>query len=202
MRTARDLLTAVIITPLLACALLYPAHKAVKRFGFPPVQKQSAAGAAVLLASFAQFNIYFTNIPNSINPDGTVSYNLGTMTPTYTSDGSHLFSAAIAINQYITDPAAIAQVVAHELGHTFGLDDCPTCAANSSVMATPDTANSLNTTRGTDGPTPCDNAVVKQQEQPPSDPDNPPDGCSSYEECYCPDACDPNCSDYDECLCY
>lgn len=60
----------------------------------------------------------------------------------------------IDINPGVTDPTAFIHVVSHEVGHTFGLDECPTCAPGTSAMTLPRTPN-LNEAGGFDGPTPC-----------------------------------------------
>lgn len=44
----------------------------------------------------------------------------------------------------------------HEIGHTFGLDDCGSCNINQSIMAD---ADSMNSTNGLNYPTICDFAV-------------------------------------------
>lgn len=43
----------------------------------------------------------------------------------------------IDINPGVTDPTAFIHVVSHEVGHTFGLGECPTCSAGSSAMTLP-----------------------------------------------------------------
>lgn len=65
------------------------------------------------------------------------------------------------INPGITDPTAFTHTVSHELGHTFGLDDCVTCSQGSTAMTLPSTPD-LNATEGHDGPTSCDKSAVKQ----------------------------------------
>ncbi|MGC2236807.1 MAG: hypothetical protein WA584_11640 [Pyrinomonadaceae bacterium] len=61
----------------------------------------------------------------------------------------------IDINPGVTNSTAFTQVVSHELGHTFALDECVTCGQNRSAMTLPSTTN-LNATGGHDGPTSCD----------------------------------------------
>ena len=46
----------------------------------------------------------------------------------------------IDINPDVSDPKAFIHVVSHEVGHTFGLAECPTCAAGSSAMTLPQTS--------------------------------------------------------------
>jgi hypothetical protein len=64
------------------------------------------------------------------------------------------------INPGVTDPTAFNQVISHEIGHTFGLDECFTCSPNTSAMTLPQTPN-LNEAGGHDGPTTCDSNKVK-----------------------------------------
>ena len=45
-----------------------------------------------------------------------------------------VFVAWTTIDPRVTDPAALSHVVAHEIGHTFGLAECDTCERGSSVM--------------------------------------------------------------------
>jgi hypothetical protein len=73
----------------------------------------------------------------------------------------------IDINPGVTDPTAFIHVVSHEIGHTFGLGECPTCPAGSSAMTVPQTAN-LNEAGGHDGPTTCDSDKAKEAGQYPT----------------------------------
>lgn len=50
------------------------------------------------------------------------------------SNASGNFSQEIWINPAATDPCAIAQTAAHEIGHGFGLGHCNGCGYASSVM--------------------------------------------------------------------
>ena len=72
----------------------------------------------------------------------------------------------IWVNTKTTDTCALAQTVAHELGHGFGLFENLNCADSTSVM-NPAT-NGYNGTTGTYGPTDCDNAKVNQVGQYPT----------------------------------
>jgi len=67
-----------------------------------------------------------------------------------------LSSVKITINNIVTDHTAITEVIAHELGHTEGLDDCDKCGLHSSVMEVGDAVPSVNASIGTPGPTGCD----------------------------------------------
>src|SRR5919205_2834239 len=53
----------------------------------------------------------------------------------------------IDINPGVTDPTAFIHVISHEIGHTFGLGECPTCPAGSSAMTEPP-SGSLNAAGG------------------------------------------------------
>jgi len=69
-------------------------------------------------------------------------------------------SAWTQLNPGITDILALTQAMAHEIGHTYGLDECDACAAMSSVM-TQNADNNLNdTTTGEVGPTDIDIAAT------------------------------------------
>jgi hypothetical protein len=58
--------------------------------------------------------------------------------------------SSIDINPGVKDPTAFIHVVSHEIGHTFGLDECPGCAPGTSAMTLPQTTN-LNEAGGHDG---------------------------------------------------
>jgi hypothetical protein len=53
---------------------------------------------------------------------------------------------------------ALTEMMAHEIGHTFGLADCDGCTAGSSVMTNADGMD--DTTSGLTGPSPCDAAAA------------------------------------------
>jgi len=65
--------------------------------------------------------------------------------------------AHIVIDPVITNPEALNNAIAHELGHTFGLIDCYSCKAKSTVMNQFKTVNEPNDMQG---PTACDVAQV------------------------------------------
>ncbi len=57
------------------------------------------------------------------------------------------------VNPLVTDDTFLAQAMAHEIGHTFGLGDCVFCEAKSSIMITGVDMN--DTSVLPDGPTTC-----------------------------------------------
>jgi len=67
------------------------------------------------------------------------------------------------IDPRVTNLTALTQVMAHEIGHTFGLADCTNCAAGTSVMTLPPCCNFNDTTSGRTGPSTCDTASANQQ---------------------------------------
>src|SRR5437016_8531060 len=69
---------------------------------------------------------------------------------------SRLESVPITINTAVTDPTAIMEVIAHEIGHTVALLDCVRCGLHSTVMESGDIVTSVNDSIGTPGPTGCD----------------------------------------------
>ena len=67
--------------------------------------------------------------------------------------------ASIVIDPTLTNPKAITNAIAHELGHNFGLMDCYTCKQKSTVM---NQFKTMNFTNDMEGPTACDLAQVKE----------------------------------------
>jgi hypothetical protein len=70
--------------------------------------------------------------------------------------------AAIVIDPKLTNPKALLDAVAHELGHNFGLLDCYTCRKKSTVM---NQFKAMNVPNDMAGPTPCDIAQVREAYQ-------------------------------------
>ena len=66
--------------------------------------------------------------------------------------------AHIVIDPVLTNPKALTNAMAHELGHNFGLVDCYSCKPKSTVMVQFKTINEPN---DMEGPTTCDVAQVK-----------------------------------------
>jgi hypothetical protein len=122
-------------------------------------------------------NIYYVPLNND-PATGQIARGV-TSNKTFNADGSALTSATIAVNNRVTDPAAIAEVTAHEIGHTFGLKDCDTCAHGTTVMNTG--GSNYNDLVGTQGPTFCDDNTVQVTQYPyPGDPfgDGGSDSCT------------------------
>jgi hypothetical protein len=67
--------------------------------------------------------------------------------------------AAIHIDPVLMDRETLSNVIAHELGHSFGLLDCYNCAEGSTVM---NNLKGMNIGNGMTGPTDCDVAAVKK----------------------------------------
>jgi hypothetical protein len=66
--------------------------------------------------------------------------------------------ALMLIDPALTNPNALTNAVAHELGHSFGLLDCYICKARSTVM---NKLKRMNDSNDMEGPTLCDIAQVR-----------------------------------------
>lgn len=78
----------------------------------------------------------------------------------YSEQGNQLVSyAAILIDPALTNPKALTNAVAHELGHGLGLLDCYGCMGHSTVM---NKLKSLNISNEMQGPTFCDIEQVRK----------------------------------------
>jgi len=67
--------------------------------------------------------------------------------------------AAILIDPALTNPKALTNAVAHELGHGFGLLDCYDCKDHSTVM---NKLKSMNASNDMEGPSSCDTVQVRE----------------------------------------
>jgi len=93
---------------------------------------------------------------------------------TSSEDPSVIRTASTALDPIVTDPQTMTSILAHEIGHTFGLGDCFTCPAGTSIMGNRTCDGSPNrplcdatgktgtfgTYPGLQGPTDCDNGVL------------------------------------------
>jgi hypothetical protein len=77
-----------------------------------------------------------------------------------TIGGGRVVAQEIWIHSSTTDPCAVSQTAAHEIGHGFGLGHNSTCSENTSVMN--EGTNGYESVTGTYGPLECDNAKVNQ----------------------------------------
>ena len=77
----------------------------------------------------------------------------------YSARGDQTLSwASIVIDPALTNPKALTDAVAHELGHNFGLRDCYSCKSKSTVM---NQFKAVNVAKDVAAPTSCDIAQVK-----------------------------------------
>lgn len=102
-----------------------------------------------LSPSSTSFNLQISNKP--IGAAGNASW-VGT--------ANNRTYSEISLNpaNIFTFPGYFQHVAAHELGHTFGMDNCDSCDPCKTVMATP----GLCSPASPGGPTPCDNEKVHQ----------------------------------------
>jgi hypothetical protein len=77
------------------------------------------------------------------------------------SDGSHLDRAVTNIDPRVTNLTAMTEAMAHEIGHTMGINDCDSCCAGASVM-TGYNGDYNDTTSGRVDPGPCDTTTANQ----------------------------------------
>jgi hypothetical protein len=75
------------------------------------------------------------------------------------SGADGLISAFCTIDRRVTDPVALANAAAHEIGHTFALAECDECEPGASVM-TRYNGDYNDTASGRNGPSACDNEAV------------------------------------------
>jgi len=66
--------------------------------------------------------------------------------------------ATITVDSSLTNPKALQDAIAHELGHNLGLLDCYSCQSNSTLMTQ---FKAFNVPKEIEGPTRCDIAQVK-----------------------------------------
>lgn len=105
---------------------------------------------------------YFPSDPPTSQPqDRTWNVILGGTFASNEYGHTNLYSTAA--NSYLRPevslPLALGQLMAHEIGHGMGLDDCKLCCANTTTMRTPPSSASWNDTSGNAGPSACDLSV-------------------------------------------
>lgn len=71
-----------------------------------------------------------------------------------------IFVAWTVVDRRVTDPVALSHVMAHEIGHTFGLAECDSCEPGSSVM-TRFNGDYNDVVTGRNAPSEADNAAVR-----------------------------------------
>ena len=77
----------------------------------------------------------------------------------HSAQGNQILTyALLLIDPTLTNPNALTNAVAHELGHSFGLLDCYGCKVGTTVM---NKLNRLNDPNDMEGPTLCDVAQVR-----------------------------------------
>lgn len=83
-------------------------------------------------------------------------------TRNYIDANGYTTHAETLLDPNVTDPAAVLEVMAHEIGHPIGLGDCRTCASADSVMAPGPTPGDYNRIMGRPtSPSPCDTKQVQ-----------------------------------------
>jgi hypothetical protein len=83
--------------------------------------------------------------------------------------GATVTDAETAIDPSVTNYDAMLESMAHEIGHTFGIDDCTACSLTDSVMAGRPNGTDFNSANGRPtSPTPCDKQAVKAGNYPAS----------------------------------
>lgn len=102
---------------------------------------------------------------------GQVDGSSGGITGGRGNEGGARAEALTIIDSWVGDCSALTDVMAHEIGHTFGLGECPAGQCQTpgrsvmGPMACTDstcTATDYNHTDGASGPTPCDNGKAKE----------------------------------------
>lgn len=95
-------------------------------------------------------------------------------TPYYNAGNTNLDHAVMRVHPGVTNCTALQEAVAHEVGHTYGLDDCPNCCDGTSVMTGYNSLNDIHS--GMVSPSSCDIAAAIQAGQYNPATENPPSG--------------------------
>ena len=93
------------------------------------------------------------------NPKVKTNKFYATFYPVHYERNGWLNAAWIEFDQATTDPRALQSYMAHELGHTLGLDNCPSCGNQKSIM---NSFPAVNRHNGLLSPTQCDLEVVRK----------------------------------------
>ncbi len=82
-------------------------------------------------------------------------------TQTFKDASGNTIGATTRLSPDMTDPAAVNESMAHEIGHPAGFDDCSSCSLTGSVMSLGNYGTNFNLVLGrTTQPTPCDNEIL------------------------------------------
>ncbi len=137
-----------------------------------------------------------TNYVHRFNSPTGAESNIA-FTGSATSEGNRTTSAVTAIDPTVTRLQTITQLMLHEIGHTFGLDDCLDCTHASTIMSRPaglcncpaftcDTTVPKNNIYWgcpiLDGPRQCDVNTVAQRAGYPAPPTPRPPTCTYQED--------------------
>lgn len=82
--------------------------------------------------------------------------------PTFNTANTNLQAAIVRVHPDVTNCVALGEAMAHEIGHMYGLADCPTatCAAGTSTMTGYNNMNDVAS--GTTSPSDCDAERARQ----------------------------------------
>src|ERR1043165_8623319 len=131
---------------------------------------QNAGTHAGVVYQFTYGGANIAGSPNSVQiwretppPDSNGDQPQADTTSSYNSAGNNIESAVMRVHPGVTNCTALQQAVAHEIGHTYGLDDCDACCDGTSVMTG---YNNLNDTHsGMVSPSSCDVSTATQTGQ-------------------------------------
>ena len=122
-----------------------------------------------------QINLSFVSLPT--DPGTGIATRGRTELDTAVFILGRLVEVNIKLNNAMTVNSTIAEILAHELGHTQGLTDCRLCGLHSTVMESGDIAG-INDSIGLTIPTTCDIALVESVATDYACPPPPPGGCN------------------------
>lgn len=123
-----------------------------------------------------QINLSFTSIPNDPTTGATVRGSTHLNTATFIL--GRMVEVDMELNSGMTVNSTIAEILAHELGHTQALGDCTRCGLHTTVMESGDSVATINDSIGLQTPTTCDIALVTSVATDYACPPPPPGGCN------------------------